>query len=127
MAIYVAAIECDLVDLPVYTTRDSEKHLVGDDVKYTCANDTWFFPTVDSMVFSCTGNGEWSPPLRPCEGGKHRLTKAFRLFPFIFENLCLPKLLWNNSFMIIVICSNTLREATPVNKRRTGHHKHIVW
>lgn len=60
-------ISCDLDDPPAYTTRDSEDHAVGDSVVYSCSNDTWFGPGTKAMIFECTGNGEWSPSLRPCE------------------------------------------------------------
>lgn len=65
--ILLLGISCDVDDPPAYTTRESDANAVGDQVVYTCSNDTWFAPGTDQMVFECLSSGEWFPPLRPCE------------------------------------------------------------
>ena len=62
----VSAIECDLIQPPAYTTRNSEDHYVGDRVIYRCTNNTWFDVDVDVLTFECKGDGYWEPALRPC-------------------------------------------------------------
>ncbi|XP_067935075.1 sushi, von Willebrand factor type A, EGF and pentraxin domain-containing protein 1-like [Watersipora subatra] len=60
-------IECDLIEPPAYTHRNSDDHFVNDIVHYGCDNHTWFSPGIADMLFHCEGNGEWHPPLQPCQ------------------------------------------------------------